>query len=327
MQSLQTKDVLKETARYAGEGGVCPDSQQAQDFLRRIHEHLAFSGANGHLQKFCVTSVDGCFTIPESIEIPIKYIDNGKAGTVWDKNWSTYLAQATSYDCTIGLEGMIPETNNYFTVYDLPAGGAHILVIPESEEDNGGHVIVSGYDVTTGKEVRKSYNGTPYLGEYIEMSANEPKYSDTKFSQVIVGMSKTKTKYPVRIEWYNEETREQGFLCDLPPRNEVTTFRRVKLKNKCEGCHNLTILARIRIKSYYELDEILPFTSMETYLQTAQLLNLRDRNMLQEAVGKEQIVNQVIQKENEYSKSTTSQLSIRSVLQHNRNYMKISRRH
>jgi len=116
-------------------------------------------------------------------------------------------------------------------------------------------------------------------------------------------------------------------LCDLHPRNEVTTFRRVRLKETCEGCHDLTILARIRIKSYYELDEILPFTSLETYVQTAQLLNLRDRNMLQEAVGKEQIVSNVIRQENEYTKSTTSQLSIRTPLQHNRNAMRIMRRH
>jgi len=327
VQSLLTKSVLEKISRYAGEGGVCADSQEAQDFLRRVHEFLAFSGASGHLQKFCVKAHDGCFTIPESIELPLKYIDNGKTGIVWDKNWSVYLAQASSYDCSIGLEGLIPETNNYYTVYDLPKGGAHILVIPESDEDNDAHVIVSGYYADTGKEVRETHNDVQYLGEYIEVNRSIPRYSKTKFSPVITGIVKTKTKHPVRLEWYIPETGEQGYLCDLHPRNEVTTFRRVRLKEKCDGCHNLTILARIRIKGYYEPDEILPFTSLETYIQTAQTLNLRDRGMIEEAVAKEGIVSNVIKQENEYSKSTTSQLSIRTTLMHNRNYMKIPRRY
>jgi len=327
MQSLLTKDVLTKIARYASEGGVCEDSQEAQDFLRRIHEFLAFSGSNGHLQKFCVFSHDGCFTIPDSIEIPLKYIDNGRVGTVWDKNWATYLAQANSYDCSIGVEGMIPETNNYYTVYDLPAGGAHILVIPEGEEDVDARVIVSGYyaDATT-KEVRQDYNGKQYLGEYIEVNFKEPRYSYTKFAQKITGITKSKTKYPVRIEWYNPDTREQGFLCELQPKQEVTTFRRVKLTANCSGCHNLTILARIRIKGYYEPDEILPFTSLETYIQTAQMLNLRDRNMVNEAAAKEAIVGNTIRQENEYTKTTTMQPSVRTTLMHSTNNMRIRRR-
>jgi hypothetical protein len=308
MQPLLTKDILEKIGRYAGEGGSCPD--EARDLLRRIHEFLSFAGTQGVLKKWCVCTIDSYFTLPPDMQVPLKYIDNGRLEKVWDK-WFEFSGQANSYDMSVGVEGMFEDPNPYYTVYDGPDKPYHILVVPYEEEDADAHVIVSGHYYGSNAEVRSEYNGKRYRGEYIQIVRDNPHYSHTQFSKIITGITKSVTKYPIRLEWYIPETGEQGFLCDLPPRAQATVFKRVRLANPCSSrCHKLTILGRMRLKDYYEDNDILPFDSEDLYISTAQMINLKDRNSLDVAITKEKMIRNTINEQNDYNRTTTSQPSI-----------------
>lgn len=309
MAPLLTKDVLEVIAPYAA-GGACPDSKDARVLLNRIHEHLCLRGAKGSLQKWCLYAHDGVFTVPDDMELPLKYIDNGKVSKVWDHR-AEFLMQANDYECSIGVEGMIQDINTYYTAYDGPHKPFRVLAKPMGCEDEtcDPHIIIKG-TTPDGEIVRSHFNEKPIEGERLKISYDHPRYTQCKYSPILGQIVKSETKYPVELRWYIPETDEEGFLALLPAKNQVTTFNRFRLKDNCVGCHKLIVLGRIKLKTYYEDNDVLPFTLMDLYINTADMFRLRHTNQLDVAQGKEGIIERTIANQNEYSKTPTSTLSI-----------------
>lgn len=259
------------------------------------------------MHKWCLCSTDGCFTAPEELEVPVKYIDNGRVGNVWDYR-AEFLQQANEYECQSGIEGILQEVNTFYTEYDGPKCPFRVLAKPLGEETDA-CITIKGL-TCDGQEVRTHFNETPIAGEKIQICYAEPKYTQTSYSPVLGQIVKTETKYPVELSWYAPETKEEGFLALLPARNQVTTFRRFRLKAPCTDNHRLIILGRIRFKSYYEDSDVLPFTLESLYLNTAQMLRSQDQNQLDISQVKEGIIQRVIDKQNNYTKTPNGVMSI-----------------
>lgn len=310
MQPLLAKNILEKISRYA-QGGACPDSEAAMSLLRRVHEHLAFNGATGHLQKWCLCAKEGCFSAPEELELPIKYIDNGRVHRVWDHR-AEFLQQANEYECEKGIAGIIQDINTYYTEYDPPSRPVTIAIKSLGDEDVCGTITIRGNGVD-GNPIRTHYDDMPVDGEVLEID-NVPKRTQALFNGQLGQIVKTVTKYPVEVRWYDPETKEDGFLALLPARNEVTTFRRFRLSENCEGTRRLIVLGRIRFKNWYEPNDVLPFTSENLYIHTADMIYLRDSNSLENSVAKETMVQNEIIRQNEYSKTPTSIISVGSPL-------------
>jgi hypothetical protein len=294
------KDAKKLLAQYAGRGGRCPDDAETDLFVKQVLQFMLYSAPNGSLRKFCFTAPKGCFTIPYELETPLKVKIGGEVGTVWNR-WFDMYNQFDLGQCMIADEALMEEANTFPTVYDVPYDGANIGVIGTAEEDTDAHIIVQGIDLT-GREVITNHQGNQIQGEYLRIRRGELRYSTVKFRK-ITGVIKTKTKGYVQLMWVTPELQNKGFLSDYSPNEQIPQYRRFRLTTrKCDNVLQVSVLGRIRLKESYVDDDILPFDNLYAISLAGQTVHAQGNDNVQVAQAKDQTLQDIITRENEYKR-------------------------
>ena len=292
----------KTLAPYASKGGKCWDSEDTRLFVMEVIQRLLYKGAGTSLRKWCFCAVNGCITLPEDLETLLKFRINGRVESVWSK-WYDFSDVSSEDECGRGwLTGITQEPNDFFTIYDLPKGGAKIVALPYTKEASDARIIIHGLD-EHGKEIFIKHNGQQMTGEYLEISKDFPKRSQATFTR-ITGIDKSVTEHYVRLYWVIPETGERGLLAEYKPNDTFPSYRRARLPGVSEACPaRVEILGRIKEPDYKNDNDILPITNLSALRKMAQAIQSEDGNQLQEAQYKEVKVEALLQEENLYKRS------------------------
>lgn len=298
---LTFKDAKEALAKYTGKAGKCSSDSEVSLFVREVIQQLLFRGANGNLRKWEFCTQNGTFTAPPDLELPIKMRVEGEVGTVFDK-WYEFYDHNTLNNCVPCEGGLVEEINTFFTVFDIDCPGARLLVVPNCEEDEDSHLLITGLD-ECGKEIYMPHKGDRYKGEYVRISKASPRYSQKLFTK-ITGISKSETKGYVRLYAYWPDTGDRKFLGEYRPSDTNPSYRRFRIVGmSCEKCFKVTILGRVRFCDNYADNDIIPISNLRALKLMAQQLQAEDNDDLQSAQYKNQRINQAIEDENSYKRT------------------------
>lgn len=291
--------VKKIVAKYAGQGGKCPTADDVDLFVLQVLQKLMYSGSNGNLKKFCFNAVNGCFTIPYELDVPLKVKLDGTIGTVWGKwfEWYNY----SNLDGGSPAEQVIQEEVNLFpTVQDLPANGSQVGVIGTVNEAEDAYIIIQGTD-RGGREVFSTHEGKQVTGEHLRIKNSELRFTHT-FFKVIKNVVKVKTKGYVQLAWIEPKSGAQGFLSTYGPNEEIPAYRRFRIRNSCGPSVKISVIGRIRLKENYSEQDIVPFDNLEALTLAAQSINSDFNFDSNTAAAKQNSMQASIDKENEYKR-------------------------
>lgn len=286
-------------AKYAGQGGKCPTSTDVDMFVLQVLQKLMYSGSNGNLKKFCFNAINGCFTIPFELDVPLKVKINNQIGTAWGK-WFEWYNYVEEEGCVPAAKAIIEDANTYATVNDLPSGGSQVGAIGTVNEAEDAHLLVQGTDIG-GREVYTMHEGKQIVGEYLRIKKDELRFTQT-FFKTIRNIVKTKTKGYVQLAWINPKTGAQGFMSTYGPNEEIPAYRRFKITSPCGPCIKVTVLGRIRLKENYSDQDVLPFDNIEALNLAAQSINSDYNFDSNTAAAKQNAMQASIDKENEYKR-------------------------
>lgn len=304
----QAKSML---AQYAGRAGFCPDSDspELELFVRKVLQKLLYSGTAGHLRKFCFNAYKGCITLPYELEVPLKVKIDGVVGTVWNKWYEYYNIGELDSGCLPAAEALTEDGNTYPTVYDIPVGGGRLGAIGTANEEDNAHVIFHGED-NTGRRIVTNHKGTQYDGEYVSVRRGELHYTQSTFAKV-TEVEKTKTTGYVQAVWVRPDVGTKGFLADYSPLDVAPTYRRFRLTAPdCGPSVKVSILGRIRIKDAYHDNEFIPFDNLYALDLAAQSMQLGYNENVQVAEARDQRLDAVISKENEYKRPESGPMDV-----------------
>lgn len=304
---LLWREAKEVVAKYADRGALCPENKKVDLFLRQVLQFMLYSGTYGNLRKFCFCAVKGCFTLPYELEVPIRVQIDGEVGNVWDRWYEFYNTQnVDDKACLPAGDALFEDPNLYPTVYDLPSSGSRVGVLGTCIEGDTAHIIITGVD-TSGREVFTMHEGVKIAGEYLRIRKGDLRYTQTYFSK-IVSVVKTVTNGYVQLFWVRPEQNAKGFLSDYSPLEEKPQFRRCRLTSKnCGNFSKVSVIGRIRLKSAYADTDYIPFENIYALQLAAQTVNANFNDNVQLASAKGTMMQDVINKENEFKKVNNGQ--------------------
>lgn len=293
-------------AQYAGKGGKHPDTQEAYDFTIQILQYLLITGAHGNERKFVFNAVNGCFTAPYELEVPLKVKIDRRVGSVWSQWYEYHSSKELNGNGVFGGDALFQEPDYFPTVYDIPSTGARIAVQGTCEEAEDAHVIIQGKD-TTGREVFTVHGGQEVSGEYLSIQRGNQRFSNVVFGQ-ITGVTKTRTNGYVQLYWLSPSSNTKGFLADYSPIEEVPSYRRFKFTSQiCPALAQLSVLGRIRLKQAYADTDRIPFENLYAIQIAGQAVNKQYGDDVATAQAKDQFMQELLTRENEYKRPTNGQ--------------------
>ena len=290
-------------AEFCGKSGKCAETDDVRLFVQEIVQRLLHRGAHGNMRKwsFCLTSA--CFTAPPDMEVPLKVKVDGFPEHVWSQ-WYEFFDVHTADTCDNSyLPGLYEEVNPYFSIYDLPAGGAKIAAIPLGTEAADASITVQGLD-RSGNEVFTIQDGVSIHGEKIPINRALPLFSRTTFTK-ITGIEKTRTTNYVRLYWQKHDSGggllSRGLLGEYRPTDVNPVFRRFRVPAaRADCCVKVTVLGRVRELDYYHENDIIPITSIGALKKMAQLIQAERNDNIQVAAFHSSAVGNIIDDENQY---------------------------
>lgn len=299
------KAAKERLSQYAGRGGKCPNAEEVSIFVKEVLQYMLYSGNYGNIRKYCFMAEKGCITLPYELEAPLKVKIGDKVGSVWNR-WFDFYSQSDLGECLPAENALYEEPNLFPTVYDVPNGGARVGAIATAGESDDAHIIVQGVD-PTGREVFTNHNGKQIAGEYLRLRKGEFRYSTVIFGK-ITGILKTKTQGYVQLLWVIPEINKQGFLSDYSPLDEIPAYRRFRLTSpKCHENVQVSVIGRIRLKENYADEDLLPFDNLYALSLAGQTVQANYNDDVQGSAAKDQALQNVINKENEYRRSQPGQ--------------------
>lgn len=298
--ALTFGDVKKLTSQYAGQGGACDNTRTAELFAIRVLEYLKDNGEWGSIRRFHFKAQRGCITLPPELETPLQVKIDGRVGTVWNQ-WMTFSS------VTSDLEGcepesyrsLVPQPNPVFTAYPIPQGGSVLGIVGTCKEE--AYIIVQGKDIT-GREIVTTWKGEQVIGEKFTIQKGLMTYGKVMFNE-ITGIIKDKTKGYVQIWAVNPEIEKAIFLGDFAPYEEKPSYRQVKVI----GCSptnivDVVVQGRIKLKTSYADNEIVPFDSLNNITFAAQALQAEENSNIQVAGYKGKLVAEQIENASAYKR-------------------------
>lgn len=291
----QAKKIL---AQYQGKGGKKPDAADLDQFVIKVLQYLLIQGSPNAERVFELYAVNGWFTAPYELEVPLKVKVNGRVGTVQSK-WFEFKSgndfiKGPCYDNT----SLFEDANEYFTAYDIPQAGARVGVLGTAHEEEGSYLIVQGND-TTGREIFTNHKGADISGELLSIRKNVLVRSNVKFGS-ITGILKPRTNGYAQLHWTDEAGHIKGFLSDYSPAEEVPSYRRFQLRvSDCPSLAKIHVLGRTRIKMVYADNDRIPFDNLMAIEVAGQAAHAnynreldtatQQHNFLQDLVNKEAV--------------------------------------
>lgn len=318
--ALTFGDARTYLAQYAGKGGLNPQLPEVALFTKQVLQYLLFKGSSGALNKFCFHAVDGCFTAPYELEVPLKMRVDGKVGEVWNKWFEWYSASDLS-KCTPCGDALFEDPNRYSTVYDIPSCGGRPAALAVCEEDVNTYIDILGVD-KSGREIFTYYKGEKISGVRLTLKKGQISTSNVIFG-AIKSVVKPETKGYIQL-FSISESGAKTFLSDYSPIETLPSYRRFKLTTKCANPCKVTILAKIRIKENYSNNDLIPFDNYYALQVGAQSVNAQYNNNVDVAQVKDQLLTNLLESENAYKRvqpgtplsvnPTTSGTSIRGIV-------------
>jgi len=294
-------------AQYAGKSGKCADSEDARRFVIEVVQRLLHRGAHGNLRKWVFCLCQSCFTAPPDLEVPLKVKIDGYPDKVWSK-WYEFYDVHNADMCSVDYQsGIVEEVNPYYTVYDIPTGGARVAAVPLDTEADSAYIIIQGID-SNGRDVFTNCpcTGCRIHGEKLKISREQPVFSKTVFTK-ITGIEKTLTCNYVRLYWQEViagEITSRGLLGEYKPTDTNPSFRRYRVPAaSSDCCVKATILGRVKDTDYRHDNDILPITNLAALRRMAQAMNAEENEKIQAAQYYESKVDRSIEDENEYYKT------------------------
>ena len=304
MNALTFKDIKLAIAKYCGKAGKCADDDTVSLFALEVLQQLLYKGEYGNLRTWEFFTHSGMITAPLDLELPIKVKIDKTVENVMDKFYNFY-SNTTLDHCVPFEKGLVEDPNRYYTQFDLPPCGANILALPYCKESESANFTISGIDEFD-KEIYYPHNGENIKGEYLTITKDCPKYTQTKFKK-ITGIEKSETNHYVRLYWFIPETGEKGLLGEYRPKDVHPSFRRFRILGyNCKSWFKVTILGRLRLFDSYSDNDLVPFCNIRAIKLMAQQLQNEDNNELEAAQYKNARIEQTLNDENNY-KRTTSQ--------------------
>lgn len=294
-------EAKKQLRKYANTAGSC-NPEDLDLFVRKVLQYLLFSGEHGNERKFCFHAENGCLTLPQELETPLKVRIDGVVGQVWSR-WFEYHSGVDLDKCDDVNRAMYEEPNRFPTVYDLPEQGAYIGALGTCNEAEDSHIIVKGLD-TTGRTVYTVHKGEKIVGEYLSIKKGKLQTGSVLFGK-ITEVSKSKTNGYVNLLWVSSDKLNRGFLADYDPYETKPEYRRFKFVSPCKGVRKVSVIGRIKLKNYYADEDKIPFDNYLALDFAGQYINSNTNNDLQVAIAKDQQVQQLIEREGNYKKVNT----------------------
>ena len=292
-------------AQYAGKGGLCASERRVALFVHEVLQYLLYNQAFGNQRKFCFVAEKGCVVIPYELEVPLKVRIDGAAGTVWNR-WYEFYHETDMADCVLAARALIEEPNTVPTVYEVPMGAWRIGVIGTCKEAETAQIIIKGLDIT-GKPVYAGDRGMTTSGEMLTISNDKLRYTVIPFGQ-ITEVVKTVTRGYVKLFAVNPQTNEKVFLSEYAPSEETPQYRKLKIVSPCDHRYaKVSILGRIRLKENYADSDLIPFDNIHALTLAGQKVNAEATGNVQVAAYKGQAVADMVNKEQDFKKTTTGQ--------------------
>jgi len=290
-------DAKKFLAQYAASAGRCETSEEVGQFVHQVLGYMLISGQYGAQRKFTFQAHKGVITVPYELETPEKLKIDNEVGTVRDRWFEWYPStNGILHDCIPADRALVEDPNYYATVYDIPAGGKRVATLGTAQEDEDAHLIVRGKD-TTGREIYTNHAGEQMVGVYLAIKKGVITYSPVTFGE-ITSVTKVRTNGYVQLLWFDPDANKQGFLADYSPVEELPQYRRFRITTPCCEVCKVTILGRIRLKSYYADTEIIPFDNFYSMTVAAQGVQAQHNNDYQAAQAKDNMMLTLIEREN-----------------------------
>ena len=284
-------------SQWAGRGGKCPTNDEVSSFTREVLDYMLISGQYGNQRKFIFNAVKGVFTVPYEVETILKCRIDGELANVWDRFFDMY-GYGDFNDC-LPANAIIEESETSPIVFDLPYP-CYIGTLAFCDEDDASHLVVKGFD-GSGRQVITQHNGEQVVGEYLSIKKGQLTYSTVAFGR-ITEVYKTRTNGYTQLLGIGPENKERFFLADYTPFEEKPQYRRFRLNTRCQPCVKVSILANIRLKSYYADNDLIPFDNLYALSVAAQGVNSNYNGDVQTAQAKDIMLQSFIKRENDTKK-------------------------
>lgn len=301
--ALTFKQVKELVAEYAGRGGKCPTSEAVNTFAHEVLDYARIQGTWGSIRKFCFVAQKGCFAAPPELDVPLKVRINNKVGNIWSKWYDFHSVSADLDGCLPADKVLIQEPYYTSTAFDLPAGGAKIGVLGICPEDADRTITIKGKDIT-GRDVIFTYeDGEVRVGEQFNIG-QQFRVGQVHWGQ-ITEVIKSPTNGYVQLWAIDPSTHDKiHFLADYSPVEEVPQYRKFKLQAaSCGDLVDVVVLGRIRLKSYYADNDIVPFESRIAITLTAQRLQAEKTNNIEVASYKRNAMKDFLADESQFKKT------------------------
>lgn len=298
----QAKQIL---AQYQGKGGKLPTADQLNLFVIKVLQYLLFSGGHGSERKFTFNAVNGCFTAPYELEVPLKVQINGRIGNV-GSTWFEFHSgnEGLGKGCQDATDVLLEEPNQYFTAYDIPAGGAQIGVMGTVDEPEDASIIIGGNDAT-GREIFTNHKGGQVAGEYLSIVRGQITWTNVSFGSIL-SIVKTRTNGYTPLYW--KAGNLKGFLADYSPADEAPSYRRFRLiVPNCPTPAKVSVLGRIRLKQAYADNDRIPFDNLYNIEVAGQQVNSQYNDQLNEAAAKDNFLQTLVSRESTYKRQNNGQ--------------------
>lgn len=176
--------------------------------------------------------------------------------------------------------GIRIEPSTFATSRDIPRCGGFVYTapivipgIPLYKEEDDLEIVIHGREFNTNTEVTLAHNNVLSRGEVLPLNIDKPLFSNVKYKD-ITNITKPRTKNRWGLFWSEtlDPESQGGLLAELDQFETRASFRRAyvsQLKqvyrdfyekedyDPCGVC--LVVLGTIRIKEYYDDNEIIPF--------------------------------------------------------------------
>lgn len=295
--------------------GTCSDTKASELAIAAL-KYLSNQGAFGELKKWRIYACDCWITLPQDMDTPKKVSVNGNPRPVqnfWHEFNDVHSIDSkdihSRFSCDSAGGGIRIEPNVFATAYDMPKCGGYVYFAPISIpgsplyiEKEGITGIIHGKEYSTGAEINIAHDNKLRRGEVLSIANNDFPKSSVGYSE-ITNVIKPQTLNRIGLYW--ENNGEIGLLGEYDPFETRGRFRRAYIEpmakdyNNCCVC--LTVLGTIRIKEYYDDNELLPFDSAVDYTLVLKslngIINANNSDEMNVAIRQKQLVDDNIVKD------------------------------
>lgn len=253
--------------------GVTENREKLIDIIRETLDVLYRQESIENLRKWCITSCNGCITLPREIGTPEKYKIGEEVHSVRNKAYE-FLGFVRTSDCE-NYKSDLRYLGEYPIQFDLPKCGGRVAAQSkdyfECDRDwnKRPYLIVQGKDlekneVFTNLNTGEQNQGKTDQGErvYISNPDTQPEYSRTIFSE-ISSVRIVNAPLNIRFVWCNssawgEPPYEVGPLATFDAGDEFSGFRRYFIPGvNTSCCYTIEILGKLRLPSLRYNNELI----------------------------------------------------------------------